>query len=323
MMKTRLSHTGMQKLRFACTVTVYAFCLCGLLESIRHPNDAILKTMDDNLMHCDFAQSRFDYINCFLEVYPTSTQLRRDDLVTASDDCIPIFVLFSERISALLEVIRSLHKNIRTCFEIVVFDDNSTYAPTIAALKWLERMKELKVHVHYHKEVWTDFNNLFLQFGKFVESYLAPLNTEVFVINDADCALDSSPPNILSIYRDILIGNLTGRRLRGVGASIRWDDWPAQSFKMEYERVPRSLPAAAVSVYSRNFYYIDADVDTTFVMYRKSDEIHRLAKPTIRLLPPLGIRHLDFYIEKENIPPDYEVYLSRAKEKRASHMIHI
>jgi hypothetical protein len=273
---------------------------------------------------CDFSGDSFDYINCYMDAFPVSTALQRKDISISTDvDCIPIFILFSERVSSLFEAIRSFHKYIKTCFNIIIFDDDSQYTEAVSALHWLDRTNSFRVTVHYSKEKWNGFGELFEYFKSFIESYLQNLDTDVFVISDPDCALDSSPGNILLIYREILLNNLTGYYLRGVGASIRWDDWPMQSANLSYEANFRLMKAQTLTIGDRNFYYLDAKVDTTFVMYRKMDEFQRLARPTIRMLPPLGVRHLDFYLSRDRLSKDYEIYLSRAERSKVNHMIHL
>lgn len=89
-------------------------------------------------------QCDFDYrgpirpgdLNCFLEVFPFATPLRiasegglvhdvrgirRGTEEDRQDPPVPIFLVFKDRISVLIEAIRSLHRHIRTPFEIVIF----------------------------------------------------------------------------------------------------------------------------------------------------------------------------------------------------------
>lgn len=43
----------------------------------------------------------------------------------------------------------------------------------------------------------------------------------------------------------------------------------------------------------------------------------------MRLLPPLGVRHLDFYLQHSDMPEDYKYYHRTAHASGANHMAHL
>ena len=62
--------------------------------------------------------------------------------------------------------------------------------------------------------------------------------------------------------------------------------------------------------------YIFAPIDTTFGLYKAGMPWSRL-KMGIRVLPPYAARHLDWYIDPENLTPDQEYYMKHASDKIA------
>lgn len=110
--------------------------------------------------------------------------------------------------------------------------------------------------------------------------------------------------------------------LTAVGTALRWDDFP-ESLTLAYEGNVAKLPPKALLYNDRNYYYIDAPVDTTFAMFRTGPRLKRLRGTHIRMLPPLGARHLDFYLERDRLPEDYKYYHAVARKKAVNHMGHL
>ncbi len=54
--------------------------------------------------------------------------------------------------------------------------------------------------------------------------------------------------------------------------------------------------------------------------YRKGG-VERIGWPSIRMLPPLGARHLDFYLDPERLPDDYTYY--KRQVGGHNHMFHL
>lgn len=145
-------------------------------------------------------------------------------------------------------------------------------------------------------------------------------NASHFVLTDADCALDSAPWNILFVYQNIM----DGLGVDVAGAALRWDDWPVSSKNYRGEDAFAKFPAQAYQYEDHNYYYNkDAYVDTTFAMYRRDRRLMRLAGSHIRILPPLAVRHLDFYLDNEHLPEDYRFYHAAARTKDVNHMYHL
>ena len=269
---------------------------------------------------------KYESLNCFKEYVSFSNTLTFPSYTNNSFSLrglewkdgpapIPIFVIFKDRVSVLMESLRSIYRYIRTPFEIVIINDNSTFP---AANKFLQKLKESGVRVHDNEHFWgTDFNQLFEAVANFVEDFMSSSDASHYVLTDADCALDSVPGNILVVYQNML----EGLGVDAAGAAIRWDDWPPGSPPYEDEVV--RLQAEAYEFGGRYYYYNNAKIDTTFAMYRRDWRLSRLQGKHIRILPPLASRHVDFYLDKENLPQDYIFYHAVARAKQVNHMGHL
>jgi hypothetical protein len=223
---------------------------------------------------------------------------------------IPIFILFADKVTVLIETLRSYHRYIQTPFEIIILDNKSTFPRAVAFLKHLEKAG---VKIYHLPQTWTSFNELHDIAVSFIEAHMRTSPSEYYIFTDADCALDSAPPNILDVYKaalDTLDYNL-------IGAAIRWDDLPSavRKQKKEYLYLDGHRDIKTFTYQDRLYYFAPALVDTTFAMARKGTRLARLKQTSIRMLSPLGIRHLDFYLDPNNLPQDYIYYLNRARSK--------
>jgi len=184
-------------------------------------------------------------------------------------------------------------------------------------VRFLKRLQLAGIRVISVRSNWTDFDDLYALIRQAVVAHMSTTDSPYFVLTDPDCALDSAPGDVLHVYKYIL----EKMSLRGVGASIRWDDWPSQVKTIGYEAAFRHLVPQPVEYEGSNYFFLDAAVDTTFAMFKKYNELIRLAPTTIRMLPPLAVRHLDFYLLPNFMPDDYIFYLNRSKG--ANHMGHL
>ena len=207
--------------------------------------------------------------------------------------------------------------------QLIIFNDNSTYPD---AVRFLDRLAASGVKVHDNKREWGSFDELYETVADFVEGYMNESSkSDYFILTDPDCALDSSPWNILFVYQAALEGaDETGVDV--VGAALRRDDYPEtmhfpkkenwDDYHKYNELNYAKLPSFPFLHNDLNYYYMKVPVDSTFAMYRSSSSLKRLAwKKYIRMLPPLGARRLDFYLEKGNLPEDYKYYHRTARSK--------
>jgi len=319
----RRTLTSLIGLTLSCRI-VWHVCSAGCLSKVDLLTERMATT---DICSFDYpGPLKYESLNCFHEYLPFASTLSFPRYANNSYTLrglewkdgpapIPIFIMFKDRVSVLMETLRNLYRYIRTPFEIIIINDNSTFP---AAVAFLRRLQESGVHVHDNKQSWgEDFNQLYEIVATFIEDYMGSSNASHFVLTDADCALDSAPWNILFVYQNIL----DGLGVDAAGAAIRWDDWPPNAPNWEDKVV--TLPAEAYEFRGRNYYYNKAPVDTTFAMYRKDRRLKRLAGSHIRILPPLAVRHVDFYLDKEHLSDDYKFYHAIARANQANHMGHL
>ncbi|KAJ3034758.1 hypothetical protein HDV00_004736 [Rhizophlyctis rosea] len=215
--------------------------------------------------------------------------------VTFDDGTPPviIFIMFKDRISQLMESIRSYHRYIRTPFEIVILDDNSTYPQ---AANFLSRLSNSDITVYHSTHEWGHFNDLYSIWAEIIANYMTNATGNYYIMTDADNPLDSAPHNILEVY-SALLDHMPS--LYNVAAALRWDDWNPEVFESYvHEAAFINKEAKCFLRNDRCYYYNEAPIDTTFAMYRKGTQMGRLKGPTVRMLPPLAVRHMDWYIPK-------------------------
>ena len=109
---------------------------------------------ENSLSELTSPKCNFDYsgplrpkdLNCHLEIFDFATPLKLPNLTNNSHTLgglkwenghppVPIYILFKDRISVLIESIRSIHRNIKTPFQLVIFNDNSTFPAAVNFLK--------------------------------------------------------------------------------------------------------------------------------------------------------------------------------------------
>jgi hypothetical protein len=334
----------------AAVLTAWAFLACALLarmyQDARNGFQSEVLSFGSMGATSPFYPCAFDYpgpilkedLNCFLEYFPNSAPISYAQFVASSRKSspagqrrfhtlsgvrwengpppVPIFIIFKDRVSVFLEMLRSLYRYLRTPFEIVIIHDNSTYP---AATHFIDRLKDSGVYVFENTRPWKDFDEFYEMVADCVERYMAHSISTCYVLSDPDCAIDSVPGNMLTVYQ----GALEDLGLDVVGAALRWDDFPEGLNGASYEDKVAQLPAHTYTFKGRNYFYVKAQIDTTFAMYRKGPRLSRFAGKHIRMLPPLGARHLDFYLDKAHLPPDYKHYHNDAREKEVNHMSHL
>ncbi|KAJ3167753.1 hypothetical protein HDU87_001472 [Geranomyces variabilis] len=227
---------------------------------------------------------------------------------------VPIFIQFKDRVTYLLEFIRSLHRVIKTPFEIILLDDSSTF-PT--AVNFLNRLQASGVTVIRTppKSEGAIFDEIYSTMASVITAYMnTSSDSETFIWTDPDVPLDGDGPgDILVVYAE----TLKQLNLHTVGCSLRWDNWieEIRDGSIDNERGWVHAQAHCMDYRSVCYYFIRAPIDTTFAMFKKGTVLRRLAGPAIRMLPPLGCRHLDWMIEKDDLPADVHYYANNTSRE--------
>jgi len=343
---------------FMMFIAIKIFCAPGIAQSRRpddsthriirrsrghvnpqySPDEGLVNGLDATSQPCSFAYPgplRKESFDCFSEFIPGSVSFKepfKEVPFTGTSNRfftlrgvqwqdgpppVPVFIMFKDRVSVLLETLRSFWRHIHTPYEIIILNDNSTFPATVA---FLNRLRESGVTIHDNTQAWSTFDELYNTNADYIDSFMAGHASNYYILTDPDCALDSAPWNILFVYQAVL----DGLGVDAVGAALRWDDFPEYvDPSYDYETAFVKFPAEAVEYKAKNYYYIKAPVDTTFAMYRKGPRLRRLKAKYIRMLPPLGARHLDYYLAKDNLPEDYKHYFASARLNKVNHMAHL
>lgn len=226
---------------------------------------------------------------------------------------VPIVLITHDRLTVLLETIRSFHRFIRTPFEIVIHDEGSTFPALVAFLKMLEvnGVKVIRVPPRKQEELNSVYplGHLVKRVAQTVERVLQSSKSDVYVVSDPDCALDGAPGHILDVYKHAL---KVMPSVKGVGAAIRIDDVRKDFLKASNEwEEPKQLEYFLYNDYPVRF--TRRAVDTTFCMFRREFRFDRM-QGSVRLEMPFGVRHLDFYFESlDKSPLDVVTYLTGNK----------
>jgi hypothetical protein len=230
---------------------------------------------------------------------------------------IPIFILAKDRLTVLMEAIRSFHQYIKTPFEIVIHDENSTFPATVNFLKGLESQG---VKVYWHQDFKNGtFEDTMDRLRQTIATHMKTSKAKAYIVTDPDIGLDAVSGDILFAYYEMLI-NLD---LMVVGSAMRWDDWPPEIRKIRFELRFAKEKIHTYLYEHRPVPYIFFDVDTTFAMYKRETIFGRMLTPAVRVFPPFAARHLDFYWTKERMPEDMVYYLEKVKNKKITHMNHL
>jgi len=234
---------------------------------------------------------------------------------------IPIFILTCDRLVSLKESIES-YKILDTPYEIVIIDFNSTYKPTVEHLKQLEA-NGTKV---YWKSAITHPNHL-NNANTSIQDYFKSHEKSNYVVTDADIALDNVRSYALDVYSYLL---KRFPAIKVVGPMLRINDIP------DYYPLKQHILSGCLG-HHRHFHsqknccvgyensaseyfridYIHAPIDTTFGMRRSGTQWSRL-QPGIRVKEPFAARHLDWYVDPNNLTADQEYYMKNASKKIVS-----
>ena len=225
----------------------------------------------------------------------------------------PIFIITCDRLTCTREAIVSYRECIGQEFDLVIVDFGSTYQPL---LEYLRQLEDSGIKI-YWKDAICNANQL-NGVSMCIEDYFKSHPTSNYVVTDPDIELDNTPDDILDIYSYFLD---TFHNANVVGPMLRIDDIPdcyplkeqLISGKRGYHGKFHAQPVNVIYRGNTKLEYIFAPIDTTFGMYRTGAKWARL-KFGIRVLPPYGARHLDWYVDPNNLTPDQKYYMEHASK---------
>lgn len=226
---------------------------------------------------------------------------------------IPIFVICRDRLTVLEESLRSYMENIdtvRTPVTYILHDNGSTFPPM---LKFLDEMdNDSNIEVVRGKR--NDLNAV----SNTISEYMKSCNSPYYIVTDPDIALDNVPGDILEYYAHIL----HTLKVKVVGPMLRIDDLPnhyplKNKVRSSHSRQFWHKEPSTLEWKGNNYHYQHAHIDTTFGMYRKGFKFKNL-NPGIRTYAPYAAKHLDWYLDPEDLKED-QIHYSKHASKAISH----
>ncbi len=227
---------------------------------------------------------------------------------------IPIFILSSDRLTVLEKSIQSYYDYIKMPFEIVIIDFGTTFTPTI---KYLKHLEQKKVKIYWEKKI--SYVGSLNNFGWIIKDYFNGRPASNYVVTDPDIALDNVNGDILGVYAHLL-DKLSW--ITTVGPMLRIDDIP-DCYPPKERLVTRSLELTyhsrkvwTIQYGEKTIKYVLVHIDTTFGM-RRAGACWWRHMMGARVLSPYSARHLDWYLDPEDLNPD-QIYYLRYGSRRIS-----
>lgn len=222
----------------------------------------------------------------------------------------PIFIITCDRITALKSAIESYESRIGEEIEIVIHDNDSTFPEMVEWLNDFEA-KGGRVYRRGQKKKPGQLNDISLSIEHYFMTSKNPVN--YYIVTDCDIILNNTNKDILDVYRYILGIN---SNFKCVGPMLEIGDIP-NHYPLKGRVISRHNYAFwrkkpfIFKFKGEEYKAIGSNFDTTFVMYKRLIKFKRLTSG-IRVHPPYSAKHLDWYLDPNNMTEDQIHYASRA-----------
>ncbi len=218
---------------------------------------------------------------------------------------VPIFIIVHDRVEVLKKTVASFETQIKTPIEIIFHDVASSFP---ACLEYLKELNSKGYQVHRS----TKNNHHTVKHT--IDAYLSiHPECQYYVVTDPDIELDNVNGDILKYY--IWLLNKYGKNLV-VGPMLRIDDIPDHypkkelAIKLHRQQFWHKTPIPIVWK-DKRVCIQHSPIDTTFQLAHRSNK-RTFPRPGIRCYTPYSARHLDWYIDPNNMTSDQKYYSSRA-----------
>jgi len=243
---------------------------------------------------------------------------------------IPIFVIVHNQYEMLKKSLYSYESQIDYPIEIVLHNANSKYQPTLDFLKEREGKGDKVYHSNNscglpNPNRWKHFEpsngNIVVDT---IRSYLsANPKCKYIILTDPDVELYNVRSNLIETY----IYLLNKYDVYGVGPALKLDDipdhYPKKQVAQRWERKFNGDPRIQEEFDNVKFELKRAPIDTTFHLVRANDFILNFpqGKKTlnmhgncVRVFEPYNARHLDWYIDPNNMTDCEKYYAENASD---------
>ena len=207
---------------------------------------------------------------------------------------IPTFLISFNRGAVLEKVIASIER-LSCPTEIVVHDNGSTDAATLAILDKLEGRGTSVVRRQAITSA-DDLNQVNDTVQDFFASWAEPSR---YIVSDDDIDMAISAPEALDVYDELLNSH---RQVECVGPMLKISDIPTtyplfnRVINRHVEQFWHKRPDWTQTSFGP-VAYLHTGIDTTFAMHRAGVPFRRL-KEALRVYEPYEARHLDWYIDR-------------------------
>ncbi len=223
---------------------------------------------------------------------------------------IPIFVISFNRLWCLQPCIEALCK-LGEEVTLIVIDNGSSYPPLLSYLKALEKKG---IEVYYRKPL-KSIRNLYGSIIESVNLWFKSHEASFYGICDCDIVLENPSPTYLQTFTDLLKEKPT---IQAVGCILRIDDIP-DYYPLKATVLKRHKRFTTSPLHTKEHVtFVEAPIDTTFAIYRSSYRKAGVTKAAIRLCGNFQAKHLDWYINPNDMMEDQILYL-KGSTKSVSH----
>lgn len=217
---------------------------------------------------------------------------------------IPIFIIVHNQYEFLKKAVESYEKYIKTPIEIIFHNVCSTYFETINYLN----TKQSEGYIVYYSEV----NNHHTVINSIKDYISKNPDCEYIVMTDADIELNNVNGDILEFYINLLhkLNKLS------VGPMLKIDDIPDEYYNKKVAIYGHTIgfwskPQKTILFKNKEYKYIECATDTTFQLFSAKNIPKQFPHVnSIRTLEPYDARHLDWYINPNNLSPCQLYYLN-------------
>tara|TARA_X000000950_G_C13735130_1_gene586009 strand:- start:114 stop:929 length:816 start_codon:yes stop_codon:yes gene_type:complete len=215
---------------------------------------------------------------------------------------IPIFIITHNRYEILKQCVESYEKSINHPIRIIFFNTASNYQPTIDYMNEKVNTGSLiyNCNINNHKLVT-------LAIKDYLENNP---QCKYYILTDPDIELDNVNDDILDFY----IHLLNEKKVKSVGPMLRIDDipdyYPRKQNAIDLHTIQFWNKPKNTTMYKAKLYeYIECNTDTTFQLSARDNiPADYPNNNSIRCFAPYSAKHLDWYLDPNNLPPCQKYY---------------
>ena len=220
---------------------------------------------------------------------------------------IPIFIIVHNHLEILKRSLASYEKFIDHPKQFVFHNTNSQYQPCLDFLKEREAKGDLVYHTN---------TNHHLSVINTIRQYLSERpNVEYYILTDPDIELNNAKSNLVETF----IYLLNKYNVYSVGTSLKIDDIPDYYPKKKLVlSIPthksfHNSPRIQENFQGQDFEITRAPIDTTFQLIRaRNIDVRFPHTDCLRVFEPYDARHLDWYIDPNNMTDCQKFYSDNA-----------